>query len=209
MTYYGVIYEGKEIIFKDVKKFQNFIYKDKNKKILKDKISFRKFQTERNAKKWFRNNNGKVFNEIKHVKEDTIYFDAGVGRGIGTETRVTNFKGESIIHEANLTNLKINEYGNVCFGNVTNNYGELAGLYIALKIALNKNIKKIAGDSQLAIKWWSNGFYNEKNLNESTVKLIKATQTLRKKFEDNGGYIFYINGDYNPADLGFHKPKKK
>lgn len=43
----------------------------------------------------------------------------------------------------------------------TNNYGELAAFFIALTIALKYKYKKIAGDSKLVIKWWSNGIYKE------------------------------------------------
>ena len=56
------------------------------------------------------------------------------------------------------------------------------------------------GDSKLVIYYWSKGQYN--NLPKDTVKLIEKVTENRKNF---GGNIRYINGDFNPADLGFHK----
>lgn len=147
--------------------------------------------------------------KIKYIKmevieKDSIYFDSGTGRGIGTEVRVTDYKGKSIVEKAKLRNIKINEFGNINFEDRTNNYGELAGIFIALKIALKNNIKKIAGDSELVIKWWSNGIYKE-TVSDETKRLIEKTHALRKEYESQGGNVYYIKGELNPADLGFHK----
>ena len=137
--------------------------------------------------------------------EEAIYFDAGTGRGIGVEARVTDKFGNSLLKEA-LPQEKVNEHGNyLCKDGLSNNFGELMGCYIALKIALEKNEKKIFGDSRLIIEYWSKGHGKLKELNEDTVKLITLVKKLRGKFEENGGELKHISGDYNPADLGFHK----
>ena len=80
-------------------------------------------------------------------------------------------------------------------------------MFLAIKVAIKENIKDIAGDSELVIRWWSNGYFKEKTLPEKTVLLIKETIKLRKEFEKNGGKIYRISGDINPADLGFHKKR--
>ena len=73
-----------------------------------------------------------------------------------------------------------------------------------MQIAIEQKKKKIFGDSRLVIDYWSKGFVNNK-LQEKTIKLSKEVSELRKDFENIGGEIKFIKGDYNPADLGFHK----
>ena len=46
---------------------------------------------------------------------------------------------------------------------------------------------------------------NKDSLPLETVELIKKVKQAREEFEKNGGIIEYVSGDYNPADLGFHK----
>ena len=126
-----------------------------------------------------------------------IYFDAGTGRGIGVETRVTDSAGKSLLHEV-IEQEHINQFGNFLIKDGTNNLGELLGLNIALLIAKKKNIKEIYGDSELVIKYWSKGRYNK--LPERTIKRIKKVTELRKEFEANGGkilkYIWTENTTY-------------
>ena len=76
---------------------------------------------------------------------------------------------------------------------------------IVLKYALKYDINKICGDSSLIIEHWSQGRYNEEQLEKDTVALIKKVTLLRKQFENKNGKIEKISGDVNPADLGFHK----
>lgn len=136
-----------------------------------------------------------------------IYFDSGTGRGIGVEVRVTDGKGNSLLEEIIPTSL-INTHGNfkVPKEGATNNFGELLACYTALKIALKKEKTLIYGDSSLVLDYWSQGKYNKKNLkNLDTIKLIGEVKKLREEFEKKGGKILKISGDYNPADLGFHK----
>lgn len=84
-------------------------------------------------------------------------------------------------------------------------FGELLGLYLALECAKKLNLKKVLGDSQLVINYWSKGQFQANNLPEETVSLIKKVTENRKKFESNNSEVKYISGDINPADLGFHK----
>lgn len=134
-----------------------------------------------------------------------IYFDAGTGRKIGVEVRVTDLNGTSIL-DSILPNNMINEFGNYLANEgSTNNYGELIGAYLAFEIAIKQNILNIFGDSKLVIDFWSKGICNKASLNEKTITLIEKTKEKRKIFESLGGKIEHISGDINPADLGFHK----
>lgn len=173
------------------------------------KARYKSFKTSKDAQEWL--NSGAEYEMKKTVKEtyilekDAVYFDAGTGRGIGVEVRVTDDKGNSLLDRI-LPKEKVSEYGNyVLKKGRTNNFGELTGLYIALKYSLKKDMKKIYGDSKLVLEYWSKGICNKANLEEDTVVLIEKVSQLRKKFEKSGGLIKHISGDYNPADLGFHK----
>lgn len=181
---------------------------------------YKSFSLEEEAQKWLDNGakyeiNPKLKEEraekIKNNKIlqskliDGIYFDSGTGRGIGTEIRVTNLKGFSLLHEY-FPN-KTNEFGNINLGkDRTNNFGELAALYYALDIAIQEKNFKIFGDSNLVIYFWSQGRSKKENLPDETNKLIEIVIKRRKVFEKLGGTIEFISGDINPADLGFHKP---
>ena len=140
---------------------------------------------------------------------------SGTGRGIGVEVRVTDENKENILDKISPSALKEllkdttwikNEFGNIQFETKkTNNFGELTGLFAALKYAKKNNIKVICGDSNLVIEYWSRGRYNSDGLEKDTVELIKKVTLLRTEFEKNGGIVKKISGDVNPADLGFHK----
>ncbi|WP_073508186.1 ribonuclease H family protein [Streptobacillus notomytis] len=168
---------------------------------------FKKFENEKEAKKWLED--GALYTpkskSTSELHKDAIYFDSGTGRNTIVEVKVSDVYGDSLLpfimpHE------KINSYGNYFLNNNrTNNFGELTGLFIALKYALKYNVKKICGDSKLIIDFWSLGRYKEENIDTDTINLIKKVVELRKEFENNGGKILYVSGDINPADLGFHK----
>ena len=66
-------------------------------------------------------------------------------------------------------------------------------------------MKIIYGDSKLILDYWSKGLFNRDKLEEETVELIEKVTEMRKEYEKNGGRAEHISGDYNPADLGFHK----
>ena len=171
------------------------------------KARYKSFPTRDEAEKWL--GSGAEY-EIKQKKKpelekNALYFDAGTGRGIGVEVRVTDYKGNSLLLKM-LSPEKVSVHGNyVLKEGRTNNYGELVGIYMALKYAAKKGIKVIYGDSKLILDYWSKGIFNRDKLEEDTVKLIEEVTRLRKEYEKNGGKAAHISGDYNPADLGFHK----
>lgn len=132
-----------------------------------------------------------------------IYFDAGTGRGEGVEVSVVNRKKEDLLPLV-LPKKKINRHGkHLLPPRFSNNYGELLGLFYALKIAKKLKVKNIYGDSALAVNFWSRGIVRKERAAE-TVRLVKKTTALRKKFEAEGGRVMRISGALNPADLGFH-----
>jgi hypothetical protein len=171
------------------------------------KARYKSFPSVKEAEEWL--NSGAEYEvkekKIPKLEKNALYFDAGTGRGIGVEVRVTDYKGTTLLPMI-LPKEKVSEYGNyVLKKGRTNNYGELVGIYIALKYAAKKGIKLICGDSRLILDYWSKGIFNRDKLEEDTVVLIEKVADLRKEFEKNGGKTEYISGDYNPADLGFHK----
>lgn len=175
-----------------------------NKIVYKKNAKYKKFENKTLAKNWLES--GFSYDKPKfQLDSDAIYFDAGTGRKIGVEVRITDFNGNSLLKDIMPSNL-INEWGNYQVDKKrTNNFGELTGAFLALKYALKYNIKKIYGDSKLVIEYWLNLRYNYENLNDDTINLIKKTNKLYEKFKLNGGSIKRISGDINPADLGFHK----
>lgn len=115
------------------------------------------------------------------LDDNAIYFDAGTGRGIGVEVRVTNSYGKSLLSSI-LPNSKINNFGNfLAPKNSTNNFGELLGLYLALNISILTNNLKIFGDSKLVIDYWSKGRYNKEKLSNETIFLIE--KVIKNLFE--------------------------
>lgn len=138
------------------------------------------------------------------LDKNGIYFDAGTGRGIGVEVRLSDYLGNSILNLL-LDKNRINPYGNYLLENRTNNFGELYGLYFALMYAKKYGIKNIYGDSELVIKYWANGICNYTKLDDDTKFLIKKVNTLYIEYMKKGGNLTRISGDINPSDLGFHK----
>lgn len=169
---------------------------------------FKAFDNRSDAEVWLKN--GAMY-EAKAAKsrpklEPGIYFDAGTGRGDGVEISVTDEKGKNLLHKA-LGAKKLNKFGKHLLGNAdaTNNYGELLAFYHALKIARATHAKKVFGDSKLVIEFWSRWRIKRKNLPEATVMLADDVSRARETFEARGGNVERISGDFNPADLGFHR----
>lgn len=172
-------------------------------------LRYKSFKTLQEAQDWL--DGGAKYEKSNIELNEGVYFDSGTGRGRGiTEVRVTDKDKNSLLKHLItpkftqwLDNLgwKINEFDNIELDiHKSNNYGELLGLYLALEIARKLGYMDVYGDSKLVIYYWSKGQYN--NLPKDTVKLIEKVTENRKNF---GGNIRYINGDFNPADLGFHK----
>lgn len=174
------------------------------------KTRYKSFKKLEEAKEWL--SKGGVYEDKKALKEELkkslregVFFDAGTGRGIGVEVRVTDIKGTSYLPKHLPSNM-VNKFGNFLTPDYsTNNYGELIGLFLAIDIALKENLKEIFGDSKLVIDYWSKGAFKKDNLNDKTVSLIEKVILKRKNFESLGGKISHVSGDINPADLGFHK----
>lgn len=184
---------------------------DKCKNLVQGKKArYKGFTSQKEALEWLEK--GANYEKKEEIKEkikqelpEGIYFDAGTGRGIGVEVRVTDVNGKSLLHHSTYKKF-INQFGNISLGKErTNNYGELVGLYIAMEIAQKLQCNNIYGDSNLVIYFWSQGRYKKEGLSEKTVDLIEKVIERRVTFEKNKGKIEYISGDYNPADLGFHK----
>lgn len=162
------------------------------------KALYKSFNSKDDAQKWLDSNCS-----YKIELEKGIYFDAGTGRKQGVEVKVTDEKGTNLLGQ--YVKEGLNEFGNYLLKDVTNNYGELMGMYIAINIAIKNDVKKIFGDSKLVIDYWSKGFIKRTQLPEKTVKLADMVKVLREKYEKNGGIVQHVSGDINPADLGFHK----
>ena len=135
--------------------------------------------------------------------EKGIYFDSGTGRNQKVEVSVTDEKGIDFLTKIR-PKIKLNKFGKHPEPKATNNYGELLGCKYAMQISIKEKNKKIFGDSQLVINYWSKGFINKKEMDKKTVKLSADVSKLRQKFEESGGTIKFISGGQNPADLGFH-----
>jgi ribonuclease HI len=178
-------------------------WKDCEKKVSgKPNAKFKGFPVKKEAEEWL---GAGADYSVKKDLEPGIYFDAGTGRGKGVEASVTDEKGKNLLSE-DLTGKKLNEFGKLVLENgFTNNYGELLAMKFALELAKKKKVKKIFGDSKLAINYWSKGFVKIENINQETLELIDEVFSLREKFEKSGGAVIHISGRDNPADLGFHK----
>lgn len=170
------------------------------------KAKYKSFKSKKEAEEWLASGASYTYKkDIQANLPSGIYFDAGTGRGIGVEVRVTDSKGNSILNQY-LPKEKITEHGNyLCKEGSTNNFGELLGIYIALKLAIKNNVMNIFGDSKLVLDYWSKGFIKKDNVNEETYDLSQKVKKIRQEFERLGGKIEHVSGDFNPADLGFHR----
>lgn len=198
-----LVEELKSLIVFDLEMQKNFT---------KDRVNItRIFDTVNEADRWLRNMEQNYIIDMKNLlKEDTIFFDVGTGRGIGAEVCVSDYMGNPIIEKLSEYKNSLNGYGNYNLGKINNiMYGELFGLYLALLISKENNkYKKIAGDNLGVINNWSKGEKISSKISSEEKELIDKVVVLRERFEARGGEIFYIKGDINPADLGFHKRKK-
>lgn len=185
-------------------------------------VKHKKFNEKKSAEEWGEQNLEELSKKLPKNKilpkkktrvlsiidKDVIYCDSGTGGGKGVQIRVTNWKRESILN-LQFSSKHINKKGNIELNQFikieepTNNLGELMALHAALKIASKTGCKKIASDSKLVIEFWSRGVI--KTTKEFTRNQIEKVVELREGFERNGGEIFKISGDINPADLGYHR----
>lgn len=167
---------------------------------------YRGFASREEAENWLKNGANYEIKPSKPYKKlgEGIYFDSGTGRNQKVEVSVTDENGKDLLDKIR-PKIKLNKFGKHPAPKATNNYGELLGCKYALQISLKEKKCKVFGDSQLVIKYWSKGFINKKEMPKTTIKLADETAKLRRKFEENGGTIEFIEGGCNPADLGFHR----
>lgn len=90
-----------------------------------------------------------------------------------------------------------------------NNGAELLAFVAALRLAIYyyPKYKVIASDSKLIVDYWSKYLSQEKELcmdKRKALYIWEAIQ-LRQQYEELGGELLKIKGDYNPADLGYHR----
>jgi ribonuclease H-related protein len=174
---------------------------------------YRGFATELEAENWLAE--GGRYGDRKARKallqadlpEDAIYFDAGTGRGDGTEANVTDRAGTPLAHLEAPPDV-LTPFGTIRLSpGRTNNYGELMGCYFALRIARRLGRKKVMGDSALVLDYWSRGHLSvTRRLEDPDVaRLAVLTAKERKAFEAEGGHLSHVPGAINPADLGFHR----
>lgn len=180
---------------------------------------YKGFKTEQDAKNWLedpkyakKTSTGGGGGGQKNSKPSLpkgIYWDAGTGGGKGVEVRVTDEIGTPLLFTITPVQ-ELTEKGNYLLTKgETNNYGELVGVYAALKIAAKLGEPLVLGDSTLIITYWSKGRVNRKNVTDAkTIALANSVTALRSEFEANGGEIRHISGDHNPADLGYHRKKR-
>ena len=189
-----------------------YTWNECQQKVKGKKARYMSFKSEKEAQKWLKTGAEYEKKEKKNeslfleLDRNGIYFDAGTGRGEGVEVRLTDYDGNSLLYEI-LEASKINSYGNYKLSEGrTNNFGELTGLFAALKYAKKNNIKVICGDSNLVIEYWSRGRYNSDGLEKDAVELIKKVTLLRTEFEKND--IIFVNNDNGICKLLSKKIKE-
>lgn len=140
--------------------------------------------------------------------EDAIFFDAGTGAGRGTEVKVVDRDGVPLVHLAGELPGRLTKEGSVVLGpGRTNNYGELLGCLLALRVAESLGSKHVYGDSRLVLDYWSKGHVTrDKRVSDPDLsRLADETAAARRRFESLGGRLEHVPGGVNPADLGFHR----
>lgn len=174
---------------------------------------YRGFETLAAAKAWLQA--GAPYADRAAVKEqarealpkDALYFDAGTGRGLGTEVAVTDAEGVPVLHLA-LPEEALTERGtHLLPAGKTNNFGELFGCLCALRAARKLGVRKVCGDSALVLDYWSKGHVTKekRESDPALLELAQRTHSERRAFEAAGGRLIKVPGALNPSDLGFHR----
>ncbi len=182
------------------------------KKVKGKRARYKGFITEEEARTWLVNGaryeNKKIQKEIKQseLPEQAVFFDAGTGRGLGTEVRVSDRNGTPLTFLA-LDDGSVTAEGNMLLPDKTNNFGELMGCFLALRIAGKLKSNLVMGDSKLVIDYWSRGFLRKETAAKDPAleKLVEQVKKAREEFELGGGRLAHVDGSINPADLGFHR----
>lgn len=139
---------------------------------------------------------------------EKIYCDAGkpgsANNTSPTRLRVTDQDGNDIL---DIANARYNGHQVFEFPDfsVTNNFGELVAITIAMRLAVANNVKVVCTDSNVAT-WWVQG--KGKELKKNSVYweyYTSRTSPMYDMFIAEGGSIKLISGAINKADLGDHK----
>ena len=140
---------------------------------------------------------------MKNYTTDKIRNVSFLGhRGSGKTSLV-----EALLFAANVTS----KMGSIEKGNTISDYDDEEinrGFSIntsVVSLDYQEKIFNIYGDSSLVIEYWSKGFIKKDNVTPKTYELAMKVKERREFFEAAGGKISHISGDFNPADLGFHK----
>lgn len=165
--------------------------------------------------------------QLLYDSDKIIYVDGGFNRHTGKEAwgSVVNGYGSDLIpyayHQNLLTDMEIKEVSLpkgkrwimiAKFEGVyhQNNGAELLSLIVGLRLAifLNRNnfpVKIVYSDSQVVL-YWSIRLKDESaaTFDPRKVSYIHELIRLRREFESLGGTVDKVDGDSNPADLGYH-----
>jgi ribonuclease HI len=174
---------------------------------------YKGFETEASARAWlasgapYEHKAAKKREAQGALPKDALYFDSGTGRGEGTEIAVTDADGVPVLHLALQAHDLTPRGTHVLPSGSTNNRGELAACFLAMKIARKLRIKKVCGDSALVLDYWSRGHVTaEKRAADFDLyRLAQRCAAERLAFEKGGGQLIKVPGGLNPADLGFHR----
>ncbi|MBI5489846.1 MAG: viroplasmin family protein [Deltaproteobacteria bacterium] len=142
------------------------------------------------------------------LPERAVFFDSGTGPGRGVEVNVTDREGVPVAHLAVPEEGELSPQGTVLLGRKrTNNYGELYGCLLALRVAERLGARHIFGDSRLVLDFWSHGHVTaEKRASDPALAALAAlVRAARAAFEREGGSLAHVPGGINPADLGHHR----
>jgi len=157
---------------------------------------------------WYEDRETEKKEALRAYPDDSVFFDSGTGPGRGTEIRVTDRSGITVIHLAEHDEGRLVPEGNVVLGHDrTNNYGELLACLLAIQAATRLGSRHVYGDSKLVLDYWSRGRVSRDKREEDPdlAKLARIAKRARDAFERDGGTLDRIPGGLNPADLGFHR----
>ena len=91
--YFAVFYPGEKnsFITKDPVLFQEFT---------KDRVNINQiFETAVEADRWIKTMENNSISSVETLDKDAVYFDAGTGRKIAMEVRVSDYTGNSLLEE--------------------------------------------------------------------------------------------------------------
>ncbi len=157
---------------------------------------------------WYEDRETEKRQALRAYPEDAVFFDSGTGPGRGTEVRVTDRSGITVVHLADHEEGRLVPEGNIVLGRGrTNNYGELLACLLGIQAATKLGSKHVYGDSRLVLEYWSKGRVSrDKRADDPDLAaLAEVTRCARARFEKGGGTLGRIPGGLNPADLGYHR----